>query len=376
MKIDALEFDGSWMLRSNGIDDKNKASLVLVFGDSANSDPNAALKGIHALYPNAHVLGASSAGSVLGTEISDAPFVATAVQFEKGHVEVAYVDFAPGDDIALAAERLTASLPQEGLKHVFVLSDGLNVNGSELVSGLSRSKQAYKVTGGMAGDGDRFQKTWVIAEDSARDFRMAAVGFYGKDLIVSSGVFGGWSDFGSDRTVTRSEGNVLYELDGEPALDLYKKYLGPFASELPLSGMRFPLNIRQDKGSPEIIRTLLAIDEETKSITFAGDIPEGHTVRLMQPKLETMVEGAAQAAQQIEKVNDQTALGLVVSCTGRRIVLHDLVEDELEVIQNTLGKSFKLAGFYSYGEIAGTSGDEMNCHLHNQTMTLTGIYEL
>jgi hypothetical protein len=201
------------------------------------------------------------------------------------------------------------------------------------------------------------------------------VGFYGDDLVISHGCCGGWSEFGIDRLITRSRGNVLYELDHEPVLDLYKKYLGDFAADLPNSGMRFPLSIKPRRNDPEVIRTLLAIDEAEKTITFAGDVPEGYLARLMKPDIDELIDGAKSAAESIVQVGDRQALGLVVSCTGRKIVMSQLVEEELGAVQEVLGEGMQLTGFYSYGELAPFAGDLSHCQLHNQTMTLTAIYE-
>ena len=261
------------------------------------------------------------------------------------------------------------------MKHIFILSDGLNLNGSALLRGINDIIEDVTVSGGMAGDGDRFQETWVISNDTAKQCRISAIGFYGDDFIISTGCFAGWSEFGGDRVVTKSTDNILYELDNKPALELYKSYLGPYSEDLPNSGMRFPLSIKGNDNDSEIIRTLLAVNEEDNSITFAGDIPQGYTVRLMKPKVDVLIDGAKLAAQDIHKANDQPALGLVVSCTGRKIVMSDLVEEELEVLEEVLGDNVQLTGFYSYGEFAPFRDDIYSCELHNQTMTLTAIYE-
>lgn len=375
MKIDTLSYDGAWRTLERAIACGEDASLVLVFGDSDSLVPGIPLAEIRRLYPNAFVVGASSAGNIQGVEVSQAPYIATAVQFEKGHIEVASVDYQLEDSVEELSRALIAKLPAQGLKHAFVLSDGLKINGSDLVRGLNSSSQHLPITGGMAGDGDRFEKTWVICGDSVKDQRVVAIGFYGEDFVISHGCFAGWSDFGAYRTITRSQGNVLFELDGVPALDLYKKYLGDYAPDLPNSGMRFPLSIREHEDAPEVIRTLLAIDEDQRSITFAGDVPVGYTARLMQPDIDILIDGAEKAAQEIDNIGDAPALGLVVSCTGRKIVLSELVEEELEIIGETLGSHVQLTGFYSYGEIAPFSDAPLSCQLHNQTMTLTGIYE-
>jgi hypothetical protein len=227
----------------------------------------------------------------------------------------------------------------------------------------------------MAGDGARFLETYVIANNIPTQRTIVAVGFYGNSLSVQSGCFAGWSEFGTQRTITKSDGNILYEIDGQPALDLYKKYLGEYASQLPNSGLRYPLNIKENDDSHEIIRTLLSINEEDKSITFAGDVPTGFKARLMKPDIDELIEGAGKAAEVIKKVNDKTALGLIVSCVGRKIVMNQLIDDELEIIQEILGDNVHLIGFYSYGEIAPFQDNLSTCELHNQTMTLTTIYE-
>lgn len=301
--------------------------------------------------------------------------VASAVHFEKSRVAVHSVDFQENDDVKEISMELVQKLPQEDLKHIFLISDGLNINGSELVKGVNAVLSGVSVTGGMAGDGARFQETWVLCDDAAKQNRISVVGFYGDALHISSGCFAGWSEFGTDREITKSIGNVLYEIDGEPALDLYKRYLGEYASDLPNSGLRFPLSIKEKEGDPEVIRTLLGVNEEEKSITFAGDVPTGFTARLMKPDIDVLIDGAGEAAKDIEIYNDKRALGLVVSCVGRKIVMDQLVDEELESIGDILGENVQLIGFYSYGEIAPFVQNRLHCELHNQTMTLTVIYE-
>ncbi len=376
MKIDTLTYENDrWEPVSRNIEDRDRASIVFLFGDSNILKSEQSFQAIRQQYPRAHIVGASSSGNILGSEISTSPIVATAAEFEKGHIKLSKIDFQPGANVEQLSRELIAQLPAEDLRHIFVLSDGLNINGSELVRGINKVGKGVPITGGMAGDGDRFAETWVVADEPARQLRIIAIGFYGDDFVISSGCYAGWTSFGADRQVTRSEGNVLYELDGMPALDLYKEYLGEFAQDLPNSGMRFPLNIRAHADAPEVIRTLLGIDEASNSIIFAGDIPEGYMARLMKPDLDVLIDGAGEAAREIEHINDQPALGLVVSCVGRRVVMQQIVEEELEAVEDVLGNNVQLTGFYSYGEIAPFENDMNNCQLHNQTMTLTAIYE-
>lgn len=378
MFVETLVYKNSnWEVNSGNFNEeqKNSANVVFVFGVREAIKEEERFQEIKEIYPNAKIVGCSTSGNIVAAEVSDCSITATAVYFEKSQVEISYKTFDENDNVEELSREIIEKLPKENLKHIFVLSDGLLINGSELVRGINKVTKDTTVTGGMAGDGAKFEETYVIADNKAQQSSIVAVGFYGENLHIGTGCFAGWSEFGASRTITKSKGNVLYEIDGEPALDLYKKYLGELAKELPNSGLRFPLSIKEKEDSPEIIRTLLAVDHEEKTITYAGDVPEGYTARLMKADIDLLIDGAGKAAEAIQKANENTALGLLVSCVGRKIVMDYLVDDELEEVQNILGENVKLTGFYSYGEIAPFKEEVLNCELHNQTMTLTVMYE-
>jgi hypothetical protein len=348
--------------------------LVLVFFDHSTCLTQEWYQGLHDIYPNAIIAGASSSGSVLDTTISDQDAVATAITFERSSVRCiskTVSDFA--DTEALGSE-LGKELISDQLRHVFILSDGLSVNGSELARGFSDVlPEGITITGGLAGDGTRFGTTYVIAQEAAKSGIVSAIGFYGETLRAKSGCFAGWEEFGPERTITRSSANVMYEIDGKPALELYKSYLGEFAVDLPSSGLRFPMSVRKDEASAPVIRTLLAIDEEMQGLTFAGDVPEGNLCRLLKTNMDLLIENAGMAAEASMIDQEGEFLVLMVSCVGRRLVLGQLCEEELEIIRETLGEKAIITGFYSYGELSEVG--ESRCTLHNQTMTLVSIYE-
>jgi hypothetical protein len=261
---------------------------------------------------------------------------------------------------------------------VLVISDGLKVNGSELVKGLASQLPAgVGVTGGLSGDGARFQRTLVCSGGPARERKIAAIGFYGDSIRIRCGSMGGWDMFGPDRVVTRSKANVLYELDGQSALDLYKTYLGAHAASLPASGLLFPLSVRGGGEEAGVVRTILSVDEAQHSMTFAGDIPQGSHARLMRATFEHLIDGAQGAAQITETaVATKTAdLAILISCVGRKLVLKQRIEEEVEAVREVLGPKPILTGFYSYGEICPFT-QSARCELHNQTMTITTFAEV
>lgn len=374
MQIETLVYTGNTWETQKSVANAQDVDLVTVFGDTSEFVIPEHYEYLRQKYPNAHILGCSSSGNIMGDSISQSKLVVTAVSFDSAEVILKTIAFTEHDAIEDIAKKLADTFEKEGLKHLFILADGLNLNGSELVSGFNQATEVPK-TGGLAGDGDRFEQTWVMADATAKQKVIAALGFYGDSLTIGTGCYGGWSEFGTQRVITKSKNNILYELDGEPALDLYKRYLGEYADALPNSGLRFPLSIKKETGDFEVIRTLLGIDEENKSIIFAGNVPQGYTARLMKPDIDLLIEGAGQAAEIAKHKNEKTALGLVVSCVGRKIVMSQLVDEELEAVAQELGENVQLTGFYSYGEIAPFENNIKSCELHNQTMTLTVIYE-
>lgn len=351
------------------------AQLVLVFGDRASLVNPALGAGLAARWPAAAVLGCSTAGQIAGTEVFDEGVVATAVRFEHTTVRAASAPVTAADS-ADAGATIARTLDSPGLVHVLVLSEGLDINGEALVRGLGEHLPAgVSVTGGLSADGEQFHETAVLFDGAPRTNTVAAVGFYGSRLKVGYGSLGGWDSFGPERQITRSAGNVLYALDGQSALALYKRYLGEHASGLPASGLLFPLSLRTRDASAPVVRTILSVNEADQSLTFAGNVPVGGYVRLMKANFDRLIDGAVGAGRvSAEALGQPVDLALLISCVGRRMVLRQRVEEEVEGVRDVVGEAAAITGFYSYGEISPFTA-KARCELHNQTMTVTTLSE-
>ncbi len=353
------------------------AQLVLVFGSASALKATPALDEMKASHPEAHVFGCSTAGEILGTQVLDDSAVSTAIEFGSSEIQCASVSVnGQGGSFQVGVE-LARSLPQEGLRHLLVLSDGLRVNGTRLVDGLESALPTdVTVTGGLSGDGERFRETLVVSDGSPESGTVGAVGFYGEHLKVGFGSLGGWDPFGPERRITRSTANVLYELDGRSALDLYKEYLGEHADGLPATGLLFPLSLRTKEGETGVVRTIISIDEQESSLTFAGNVPEGAYARLMKANFDRLVDGSMGAAtlSRAAMGEQPSELAILISCVGRKLVLNQRIEEEVEGVRDVLGDSTPLIGFYSYGEISPFV-QGAPCQLHNQTMTITTLSE-
>jgi hypothetical protein len=325
-------------------------------------------------YPSARLLGCTTGGEIAGNEVVDGGVSAVAVKFDTVTVHAAARDVGEAAESFGVGVALATDFPAEGLRAVFVLSDGTRVNGSELVRGLRHAlAPGVVITGGLAGDGARFGATRVGLDEAPTPGRVCAVGLYGETLTVGHGSAGGWVPFGPERIISKAEGNVLFELDHEPALNLYKRYLGEEADKLPASALLYPLVIRRrDTPNEPLVRTIVGIDEAARTMTFAGDVPEGAVAQLMRASFAQLVDGAAAAASSAHAGVGE-GMAVLVSCIGRKLLMGQKTADEVEAVADVLGDAFATVGFYSYGEIApGCSGFS---DLHNQTMTVTTFGE-
>jgi len=354
--------------------------LVFVFGSRPLLEEGKRFAEVRAMYPQSHILCCSTAGEILDTRVRDNSIALAAVFFEKTEVKFSRTNIHSYDESYGAGKRLAAELARDGLVHVMVFSDGQLVNGTQLVKGFNDVLQTnVSVTGGLAGDGVDFKKTLIGLDESGEGGVIVAVGFYSSALKVGYGSLGGWDPFGLERTITKSKDNILYELDNKPALTLYKEYLGDQAAGLPSTGLLFPLRLRIKNGGKdaEVVRTILSVNEADQSMTFAGDMPEGIQVALMKANFERLIDGASGAgSMSIESLGSGRAqFAVLISCIGRKLVLKERVEEEIEAVKATIGDEAAMIGFYSYGELCPVAAAEKQCELHNQTMTITTFRE-
>ena len=354
-----------------------KNPLVLVFGNRLLLENDKLITEIKAEFPYEHIVFGSTSGEILDAMVLDESIVVTAIEFEKSSFVIKtanILDF--NKDSKLLGEALYSKMPKENLKHLFVISEGSFVNGSSLINGLeTKAKSKTVISGGLCGDDAKFEKTLASYQENPKPGEVVIIGFYGETLEISVASFGGWTSFGPERLITKSNANVLYEIDGLPALELYKKYLGEKAHQLPQASLLYPLNVTAENKSQAVVRTILSINEEENSMTLAGDVPLNAKVQLMMASVDGLSEGAFKAAKiaMKERVKNPE-LALLVSCVGRKLVMNQRVEEEIEEVQKVVGKNTAITGFYSYGEMAPFSGSS-SCELHNQTMTLTLVSE-
>jgi hypothetical protein len=367
----------NWQYLSEKVTLKNP--LVLVFGNRFMLEDNNLYTEIKNMFEDGHIVFGSSCGDISSESIDENSITITAIEFEKSNFLIKttnVLDSTAELDSFEKGNNLISQFPQEGLKYVFVISEGSFVNGSQLAKGMNAvTKDNLLITGALCGDDARFEKTISSYNENPKPGELVAIGLYGESLEISFSINGGWTPFGPERIVTKSKGNVLYELDGKPALDLYKTYLGEKSKELPGAALLYPLKVKSTNEKQSIVRTILNINEEDNSMILAGDIFENSKVQLMMTNVDNIVNAAEKAAINASEFRTKKSeLAILVSCIGRKLVLDQRVEEEVEEVIEVIGKDTTITGLYSYGEIAPFIG-ENSCQLHNQTMTVTLISE-
>lgn len=352
-----------------------QAQLLLVFGERTLLEQSHWYANFKETYPAASILLCSTSGEIYQSAAHEGTIVATAIQFEKTQIRKAQASISNYQQSFEAGKSLSAALQGDDLKMIFVLSDGSKVNGSDLIKGINENLSAHvSVSGGLAGDAARFERTLVGLDAEPTEGQIVAIGLYGTDLEVGHGTMGGWDVFGPERQITKSSYNILYEFGGKKALDLYKEYLGKYASELPGAALLFPLSMKISQDAEPVVRTILSIDENDGSMVFAGEMPEGAYVNLMKANFDRLIDAAATAAEQtLLNPDKKPDLAILVSCVGRRLALGQRIDEEIEAAKEIFGEHTFMTGFYSYGEISPLATGK--CDLHNQTMTITTLTE-
>lgn len=353
------------------------ANLILMFGSKEFICNKKVFDTIRNKYSESYIIGCTTAGEIYGNQVNDGTLTVIAIYFEKSEIKFFASEI---EDVGKDYEKglkIAKSIPTEKLAHVFLLAEGENINGSKIVEGLIDGLPEHaKITGGLAGNGNTFKETFVISNDYAKQNQIAAVAFYGDKIRIGYGSVGGWDTFGIERFVTKSKENIVYELDGSPILDLYNDYLGEYAKDLPASGLLFPLSVRSADNIYNYVRAVAGVDKKNKSLRFFGEVPQGYYARLMHANSNNLIHGSIKAAKNsLKSINSKNGkLAILISCVARKVVLNQMIDEEIEAVRNIFGNDVTLTGFYSYGEIAPSSKEKIT-EFHNQTMTITLIGE-
>lgn len=328
-------------------------------------------------FPNSQIVGFTTAGHFFNETIHDSEAIYSAIQLEQSEVVCQSFnlnDFDSSEHLGVQIGRAFEKI--EHLKGLTIISDGSVIDGTDLMRGINaRINSSIPVFGGMAGDQGRFEETHVGLNEMPKPGNTVAIGFVGDRIQVKAACQDGWSKMGMEFTITKSEGNILYELDNENAYNtLYRLLESQNEEEFAVNTIRYPFQLSTAEKN-DIIRTPLAIDHENKVITYAGHMPQGQNVSLMKATAMDLLDCASGASEKIDPKKEENAFAMAISCLGRRAVLDDLANEEYAEVKGVFGEKTNVFGFYSYGEYSRLNNENNHCLLHNQTFTVALVTE-
>ncbi len=359
----------------NNLENKIDADLVFYCFDRKciqESDFNK----IQSLFPTSDLVGFSTSGHYISNEIEDDNIVYAALKFESSSVKVQTYNISDFSNSGELGEGIAKNIEElSKVKGIGIISDGGQVNGTELMTGLSMNlDNKIPIFGGMAGDQARFEATMTGLNEMPSHGNVIVISFIGEKLNISTAHDDGWSSMGMEFTITSSEGNILNTADNKNIYDMLHELLEPEnEDEFNRNTLFYPFSLTTDDGV-SVIRTPIKVNHKEKTLVYAGDMPQGAKITLMKSNTMDLLDSAMHATTATKNEDKLESFLFAISCVGRRVVLGDMASEEYEEISNIYDKA-KILGFYSYGEFTRSAGDDSYCKMHNQTFTLASISE-
>ena len=307
--------------------------------------------------PKVSILGTTTAGVIADGQILDNKTNISISVFEKAMTKtVCYKN--------KTAAEITTDLKNkinDTTKLAIVFANTLTFNATELLEYFSKDYPQLTIVGGNSGDDFLFKRCIVFTEQSFDEDVVIAL-IDSEALQVETKYHMNWEKIGSEIEVTKSLGSKVYELNGEPALDIYRRYLGNEVASNPLEyAMEFPLLFSDI--DIDIARAPVAFDEESGALTYAGDIPQGTKVKFGFANIQHIEQENQKELMQTYNYYNEAIY--IYSCAARRQILGDFLNEEIEYLNNIAPSS----GFITYGEFFH---DQINCN--NAFLNITTTY--
>lgn len=355
----------------------SESTLVVVFAAHEYCDSPKPLSEIRNAFPKAKIIGCSTPAVIRDGKLLEGAIAVGIIRFEHTQIRIASTPVNTFEASQSAGKYLGEQLTDDNLKGVLIFSDGVTTEATDLIRGLQELlPSGVTIAGGLA-SGPTLDNTWLLCDGELKRFHACAVGFIGNTVELTRATGGGWRLIGAQCKATRTSGRTLFELDGEPANDVYHRQVGDeIGFGLRESATRYPLTVRLPGLEMQIVRDVNSLDEDSGAIELAGDIPEGVMVQVMTTTEDDILDGVDEA---IERMRSKTilpqnnALVICVSCAGRRTVLLDKTSEEAAIAHDGLGHGIHQIGMYAFGEISTTSSGPPQ--VHNETITMGLIRE-
>lgn len=322
---------------------------------------------------NIEVFGATSCGEFVDGYQSEGEIAILLLELAKEHYTILFEDMEDGNMDNAVSKLATNAIKQFPNPSLIVCGPGINqqgehFEGEKLVKSLEKQLGEDKIFfGGMAGDDWGLKDTFVFTNKNESNYGIIALVLNAAKISLKGMAITGWKPMGITRTVTKSEGKLLYEIDGKSAVELYLKYLGKtdkiaekdFKIFQDVS-IEYPFIVERDTNETAI-KTPMSIDSVANALVIDNPMPEGTKFWFTQPPEFDIVEEVIEKAAQLKKdSNEQADALLIFSCAGRKPILGPLVTDENEGLAETWNTP--MAGFFTYGEVGRVLNGRQNHH--------------
>lgn len=322
---------------------------------------------------NIDILGATSCGEFTNGHQTEGEIALLLLELSKEHYTLLYEDIVDGsleDTISRLADN---ALKQFTNPSLIICSTGINLKGKlfegeKLVRNLSQNLGPDKIFfGGMAGDDWTMKGSFVFTNGKDTNYGLVALVLNSDHITLKGMAITGWKPMGIARIVTKSKGNLLYEIDGKPAIELYLKYLGmsdkiaenDFKIFEELS-IEYPFIVERDHNET-VLKSPMTIDRTEKALFMDIPMPEGSKFWFTHPPEFDIVEEVIEKANQLKKdANEEADALLIFSCAGRQPILGPMATDENEGLAEVWNTP--MAGFFTYGEFGRVLNGKQNFH--------------
>lgn len=370
------------------IGDRDHIFAAMVFF-GAEYDPEPLASTLATLLPGVSIVGCSTDGEITADGLSVDSVVLILLSSPSMTARAAHFAGLTPENSLQAGREIASSLASERGRALMLFPDGLTCNGSDIIRGAQEVlNSSFIMAGGTSGDRGRFQKTFQIQNGKAHSTSLVGLMLESDTpLEIGFGVMSGWKPIGIAKTVTHAEGNVVYRIENETALDVYSTFLGDKASQLPAIGVEYPFGLVDESGRVGekgfrdgdeyiLLRAPMAVDRSTGAIQFAASIPQGAKIKMTRAKSTEIIEAAREAASRsLQHLTGKPDAVFFFSCMARKVVLGRKTDQEIMAAREVYGESIPMIGFYTYGEIANCGENAPICRFHNETATFLAIRE-
>lgn len=323
---------------------------------------------------NIDVFGSTTAGEILDAEIHEQSTVLMLLDMKKEHYKIfceASADtYKISGDLAKFA-KATFTNPS-----IIVVSSGLTIDAEHIISGIKDYDNSIPLYGGLAGDDLTMKASYVFSNQYESSTGLIGLVLDNDSINIAGLATSGWDNIGVEKTITKSEGNIVYTIDDEPAVDVFVKFF-QFTESIynsseivAMNFAQYPLQLKKDNGNT-VLRAPLMADVDSRALIFAGGIPQGSRVQFSVPPGFDLVDKTRDRVSVLKNEIANPDAVIIFSCKARHLALGPIMEDEAGKMRAIWNKP--LIGFFTYGEI-GTAKDSV-CDFHNETCSMVLLEE-